>query len=346
MQKSITLPNNLVKATITGLAILISLFAFVPFAAAQSKTALPAAPPAAANNSGQALEIGPPVINLSANPGETVKAQISLRDISNSKLVVTNEINDFVADGENGAPKILLNQTEPSPYSIKSWITPLPQFTLVPKQVQQLRVTVKVPANAAPGGYYGVIRFTGTPPDLEGTGVSLSASLGALVLLTVKGDVKEEVTVEQFALTKDGKTGGIFESAPNGVMERFKNTGNIHEQPVGQVDIKDMFGNLVGTVIVNNPSPRNILPGSIRKFDQPLDKAIGNKWLFGSYTATLTANYGVNNQVLTATTTFWVIPYTLVAIIIIALIVIFALLYFGIRRYNQYIIGQARGRRR
>lgn len=328
--------------TLSSFTILLGLFAIVPSVAAQSKPAAPAPN----TSGGQALEIGPPLITLKANPGETVKAKVSLRDISTTKLVVTNEINDFVSEGETGTPKILLNDGEPSPYSIRSWITPLPKFTLVPKQVQTLDVTIKVPQNAAPGGYYGVIRFTGTPPDLEGNGVSLSASLGALVLLTVNGNAKEELAVEQFSILADGKVGNLFESAPNGILERFKNTGNIHVQPVGQIDIKDMFGNLVGTVIVNNPSPRNVLPGSIRKFEQSIDeKVIGNKWLFGRYTATMTINYGANNQTLTKSVEFWVIPYKLIAAIIIGLIIIFFGIRFALKRYNERILSQGRRRR-
>src|SRR3546814_554063 len=72
---------------------------------------------AAENAPGQALEIAPPVINIKANPGETVKTTISLRDVSTSPLVVRNQINDFVAAGEDGTPKILLDDTaESSPY--------------------------------------------------------------------------------------------------------------------------------------------------------------------------------------------------------------------------------------
>ncbi len=324
------------------LLVIAGVFLYVPFASAAEPTAGPGTV-----NSGQALEIGPPVINLSADPGETVKAQISLRDIAKTNLVVTNEINDFVADGESGVPKILLDTDETSPYSMKSWITPVPKFTLIPKQVKQLAITVTVPKDASPGGYYSLIRFTGTPPDIDGTGVSLSASLGALVLMTVKGEAREMLSIEEFSVTRNGNSSSIFESMPNGVLERLRNTGNIHEQPVGQIDIKDMFGNLVGTVIVNNPSPRSILPNSTRKLEQQIDeKVVGNKFFFGQYTANLSLTYGVNNQVLNASATFWVIPYTLLAIIIVSLVVLFFVLRFVIKKYNERIVRRAGGRGR
>ncbi len=295
-------------------------------------------PPA---NSGQALEIAPPVLNLTADPGQTIKTQISLRDISSNKLVVSAQINDFVASGEDGTPKILLDANEPNPYSMKSWVVPLQDFTLVPKQIQSVPITIKVPANAAPGGYYGVIRFTGTPPELKGTGVSLSASLGSLVLLRVNGAAKEALAIEQFSVGSDGKPGSLFESTPITFTERLKNKGNIHEQPSGQVTITDMFGKKVATVNVNQP-PRNVLPGSIRKFEQPLDSSvIGDKKLFGRYTAKLDVTYGANKQTVSSTIDFWIVPYRLIAGVIVVLIAGFFGLRFLLQRYNRHIIRKA-----
>jgi hypothetical protein len=129
-------------------------------------------------STGQALEIAPPVISLTVNPGQTTQVQIYLRDVSASNLVVSNQVNDFVAAGQDGTPKLLLKETKNNPYSMKAWIAPLANLNLVPKEVKSVIATINVPANASPGGHYGVIRFTGTPAGLSGQGVSLSASLG------------------------------------------------------------------------------------------------------------------------------------------------------------------------
>lgn len=293
-------------------------------------------------DSGQALEIAPPVLNLTGNPGQVLKAQISLRDVSNGALRVTGELNDFTASGEDGTPKIIMDDSEPSPYSLKSWVAPLPQLLLKPRQIENLPVTIRIPADAAPGGYYGVVRFTATAPELDDTGVSLSASLGALILLRVSGDVKENLAIEEFSVaTPSGTVKNMFESTPLTFIQRVKNNGNIHEQPVGQVIITDMFGKKIAGVNVNLP-PRNILPQTIRKFEQPLDKSVlGNKRLFGKYTATVTLTYGDKKQTVTSTKTFWVIPYTLIGVAIVALIAGFLALRFMIRRYNSHIIKQA-----
>lgn len=295
------------------------------------------------NSGGQALEIAPPVINLTADPGQTIQTKINIRDVSTSNLIVTGQINDFVAGGENGIPRILMDASEKSPYSIKDWIAPLSQLTLESKKTKDLLLTIHVPINAAPGGYYGVVRFTAAPPELKDTGLALSASLGALILLRVNGDAKENLSIESFYAKDGDKTGWLFETTPIQFVERLKNSGNIHEQPAGLVTITDMFGKKVATVGVNQP-PGNILPQSIRKFEQPLDSSIiGNKMLFGRYKAVLSVTYGASNNVITKSIEFWVIPYRLIGVIIVLLIIAFIVLYFLIKRYNRYVVKRAQG---
>lgn len=310
-------------------------------------SAAPATPaPTTAAPTGQALEIAPPVLNITADPGQTVTTQIRLRDVSTGKLIVRGIVNDFRAQGEDGTPKIILDTNETDPYSLKSWVVPLTQLTLEPRQVEILPVIIKVPSNAAPGGYYGVIRFTATPPELEGTGVSLSLSLGTLLFVRVNGAAKEGLSVEEFSMNNGGKASTLFEATPLKFVERLKNTGNVHEQPAGQIAITDMFGNKIANVNVNLP-PRNILPNSIRKFEQDLDKSvIGDKMLFGRYTADLRVTYGTSNQSVTKSIVFWVIPWRLIGTVIAVLIVGFFALRFLIKGYNQRILDRSYGPRR
>lgn len=326
--------NQIRRIMLSALALTMA-FATVP---------LPAA--AAPANVGQALEIAPPVLNLKGDPGQTIKTTISLRDISTSPLVVRNQINDFIANGEDGTPKILLDANATSPYSLKTWVQPLPQITLKSKQVNQLPLTIRIPSNASPGGYFAVVRFTATAPGLEGSGVSLSASLGTLILLRVNGDAKEAMSIAEFSATKNGQKKSLVESAPVTFVTRVKNEGNLQEQPTGQIAVKDMFGNAVANVNVNL-SQNNVLPASIRRFESPLDdKVIGSRVLFGRYTADLKLTYGSKGQTLTSSVSFWVIPYRLVAFAIILLIISAIVIRIAVRRYNERLIERSRSRRR
>lgn len=295
--------------------------------------------------SGQALEIAPPVLNLSGNPGAVVKSEIKLRNVSSSAMVVTTAVNDFTANSttESGDPKIIIDNKEPNPYSMIEWVKPYSQLTLKSKQMVTLPVMITIPKNAAPGGYFAALRFTGRPAELDSTGVSLSASIASLVLLKVNGAAKEAVSLEDFTVKQNSITGTLFESTPLQFGERIKNSGNIHEQPTGLITIKDMFGKVVTNLSVN-ADQRNILPQSIRKFEQPLDsQAIGSRVLFGHYTADLSLTYGANNTVIKKQISFWVIPYRIIGLVILGIIAAFFLFRFLIRRYNRAIVARAQG---
>lgn len=295
----------------------------------------------ASDTGGQALEIGPTVFNLDANPGDSVSIKVGIRDVSPTSLIVRGQVNDFVASGEDGVPKIILDDDAKNPYSLKNWVSKPDSMTLKPKELKMLPITINVPSSASPGGYYGVIRFTSNPPELEGTGVALSASVGALVILKVNGDAKQQMSIEEFSTSKNGKTGNFFETTPIQFTERVKNSGNIHEEPTGLVTVTDMFGNKVVNLMINQP-PGKVLPDSIRKFTQPLDNtSIGNRILFGLYHADLTVNYG-DGQTAKSSLSFWVIPYTMIIIIILGLVAAFFLLRHLLRRYNRAVIARAK----
>lgn len=85
-----------------------------------------------------------------------------------------------------------------------------------------------------------------------------------------------------------------------------------------------------------NESGGNILPASIRKFEQTVEKRL----LFGRYQMQADIVYGKDGKIITETKNFWVIPYKLILIVLFAL----AALIFIIRRYNRYIVKKAQGR--
>ncbi|HXH26365.1 MAG TPA: hypothetical protein VNG90_00555, partial [Candidatus Acidoferrum sp.] len=241
-------------------------------------------------------------------------------------------------------PNIIFDDNLNSTYSLRQWIASSDPFILKSKQTKTLLFPITVPANAEPGGHYAVIRFTGTAPELESTGVSLSASLGSLVLLTVSGNIKTQAAVASF-YTDDltHAKSSFFETGPINFITRIQNTGNIHVEPTGTISVINMFGRSVGSIRVNgDPSdpanlPRNVLPQSIRRFDETFPSV----WLLGRYTAKLDLVYA--GKTLTATTTFWVIPYKLILIVLIGGVVLFFGLRWAIKQYNAAIIRKAQG---
>ncbi|MEK9195932.1 MAG: hypothetical protein AAB914_01050, partial [Patescibacteria group bacterium] len=205
-------------------------------------------------------------------------------------------------------------------------------ITLAPGQRENIEVTIAVPKDASPGGHYGVVRFTGSPPELEGTGVSLSASVGTLVLVNVSGNVTQSAKVAELYTSQNGKRRSLFEYGPVTVTTRVQNNGNVHFKPKGTVQVTNIFGKNVYLGQLNQDN-RTALPGSIRKFDQTIDK----KFMFGKYTITADVVYGTDSQITSEKTTFWVVPYKLIGMVIFGII----LLILIFRYYNKFIIRRA-----
>lgn len=285
---------------------------------------------------GQGLEISPPLIEQNANPSQSINFDIKLRNVTKELLIAKATVDDFTAAGEDGVAKPLLNPDETSPYSLKAWIGNIDDQRIEPGKQVTMKLTLEVPKDASPGAHYGIIRYTAVPEGIDTTGVSLSASIGTLLLVNVSGAVEENAKIEEFSISQNGKKGTFFEYGPLTFTERITNTGNTFFKPAGDVIIKNTFGKQVATLKVNDP-PGNVLPSSTRKFTQNWDK----KNLFGRYKAELTVLYGTSNKTLKQTVVFWVIPYKLIAVILLALIILIVLIRFILKRYKKRVIAKS-----
>lgn len=291
---------------------------------------------------GNGFRVSPPRYEITAEPGKSETVSIFVENLANSQVTAKAIVNDFVAsDNEDGQPRLIIDSNEKAPTnSFKDIVAPIPDTAMKPLERKEIKVTVQVPKNGSPGGYYGVIRFTpsGGTGSNDASNVALTASVGTLFLVKVPGNINEKLQLASFQATKSDKPGTFFSSGPITIVTRLKNTGNIHVQPFGKVVVKNMWGKVITSTEINNTEPRgNILPNSTRKFET----AVNAKRLFGRYTATGNFSYGTSGDLISAKTTFYVIPYQL---IIIALLVLFFLIFVFprlLKRYKKRIIAQA-----
>jgi hypothetical protein len=308
--------------------------AILPWSAAFADSAKA---PASTNTPGQGLEISPPVMQLNADPGQTVTIQVRLRDVTQGELIAKGEVDDFGAGkDEDGTPKLLLDETTSTRYSLKQWVGAVPNLVLAPQQLATNTITIHVPKNAEPGGHYGVIRFTGVPPNLAGTGVALSASVGSLILLRVNGAVSDKLSLVEFSTRQNALKKTFFEAGPVNFVVRLKNAGTVHEKPQGTISVYNMLGKKVGAVAVNG-NGGNVLPDSIRKFSSTL----GSTKLFGRYTAKLNLTFAGSKK-LEGQLAFWVVPWKLILLVMLVLAVLVYIGRIALRKYNERIIARAR----
>ena len=289
-----------------------------------------------APGSGQGLEISPPLIELEADPGDRVVTEISVRNITDIDVIASGDVRDFLARGETGEPRILLDTEEESPFPLAEYVESVPDLTIEPTEQETAEIVINVPEDASPGGHFGVVRFSGQPADPSGesSAVALSASIGTLVLLNVSGDVEESMSIEEMFVSQEGEQGGFFETGPFEFVTRLSNEGNVYLQPSGELEITNIFGQEVASIPFNEDES-NVLPQSIRRFDQSFDD---KSFWFGRYTATADLQYGASGEIVQDSTDFWVIPYKLVGIVLVMLL---AVGYFGrkaLQAYNKSVV--------
>jgi len=271
------------------------------------------------NNSGlkRAIAISPLTFELTASPGDVIQNKIKVSNPGNTPILVSMEAEDFSAVGETGS--VVVQEQNNDTFSLASWVTLSERkFTLAPKETKIVDFTITIPLDGEPGGHYGSILSAASPPDFV-AGSGISQKVGALVLLSVAGDVRETLQVKEFSAP------AFLEKPPVDFLLRFVNIGTVHIRPRGFISITNMFGKK--EVDLAFPQ-RNVLPGSIRKINVKWDP----EFAIGKYTATLVANYGTYNSPLAAVVSFWVFPWKIVLLIFIIIIIVLMILIRSRRR--------------
>lgn len=290
------------------------------------------------------LTISPASFDFGANPGATETNVIKVTNSSDSELTLEARVENILGADENGRVQLTEKETE---FALSSWVTVTPnRFTLKARESRAISFTIKVPANAEPGGHYGSILIGTVAAANDGvTGSSIVQRVGSLLLVRVAGEARERGTVSSFVTkpysgtwqeqkSSDNTTTYLvpdteqikkesqrnyFSTGPIVFSLTFKNDGNVHFQPQGFIRVTNAFGRVVAQLPV---FPRNVFPGVERENAVLWDA--GRLW-GGYYKAELVGLYGQKNQVLSATTTFWAFPQTAAIIIGIALLLVIIL---------------------
>lgn len=298
-----------------------------------------------------ALTVSHPIIELTANPGETLNVTVSLTNNESETKTFYPDIRNFKAGSEEGRPEFLGGEEERNGFA--SWLKlPLSRITLAPREKQEIKFSIEVPASAEPGGHYTALLWGTAPAAKEGE-VGISGKTGHLILLKVSGAIKEAGRPLAFGTGKK-----IYSALPVDFAVAFKNEGNVHLKPLGQIEIKNIFGRQAA-IIPLNAEGKNVLPASIRTFEASwLKEKYGiaetkgkgffgglaaefqnevGQFAFGRYTASAAVIFGSQNETVFIETSFWVIPWMLLGLGALTLV----LLAIFVRWYNAFIIRRA-----
>lgn len=291
------------------------------------------------------LKISPLRTDITVRPGESRKVAVYIQNLSSVPMALKPINNDFIAGNkEDGTPDIILDETEYAPtHSLKRFMEPLPNVTVNPGERKSIEVTISVPNTAQAGGYFGAIRFA--PALADGSGaLSVSGSVASLILLTVPGNLVENLTLKQFAVQQKGKESNRFATSKDiDVLVRLENKGNVQVAPFGEVFVQK-GKDIVYKAKINDVKPAGVvLPDSVRKWTIPAEK-MGN---FGKYKITAVIGYGQSNKTINVEKTIWIVPTIYIVGAIVALLLLVGLIVaivMSLRAYKRRILRSTRRR--
>ena len=337
---------------------LIVLLAFAPQALAQSPTPsslnVPDAPPPQGIN----LNLSPTFLNLRTDPGKSVSSEFRVRNNNSFNEYLEVSLVKFVNSPE-GTPVITDIEAGDD---FADWISfGERQFIVLPGQSKTVKFTISPPTSASLGYYYGILVSRIRRAEGEGTVVSGSTALP--VLLDVRSpNAKREVQLISF---KPDKL--FYEYLPVEFRAEFKNTGNVHVSPIGDIFVDSLFNEEVAVLRVNE-GRGNILPNGERTFTAKWDDGFAtrviktkdgvplkddkgnsvyetkyefskaNLFRFGRYTANVLMVYdnGERDIPVEAKVSFWVVPWKIFLSIFFIIVTPALLVYLFMKwRYGK-----------
>ena len=291
------------------------------------------------NSGGSGLSISPTKFEFVIERGKAELASIQVKNVTEKPIIARVFLNDFEQDGLTGNPKLIIDpDQEQSARSIREFVVGLEDAPIAAGETAVFDVPIQIPEDAAPGAYYGAIRFLSVPADSSEDDsttvpqVSLNASVAALILVEVPGNITEKIEVSSVsAYLNNEQKGSLFTKKPTKVGIEINNLGNGFAKPFGNVTVQGPWGKgEVQNYELNDSTPRgNILPNSKRLFIDALTSVS----LPGRYTIQANVSHGNGGDVLIATTSFWYIPTWVIIVVILLVLLATALSYYLYRKY-------------
>jgi hypothetical protein len=275
-------------------------------------------------NFSYAVTIAPAKIEFNVNPGEEIKFSIYTRNDGEAAGELYSIVKGFTED--EAGTKIWI---EDAPEI--EWVKIPEKVSAPPGEMIEVPVVINVPQDAPPGGHFLAIGFGTAPAKQKGSGISIGVNVLSLVYINVSGNRIDKISVSEFNAKK------VYFGFPVKFAYKIKNEGNTYVRPTGDIEISNIFGRLVANLKVNERELQ-ILPGK--------EKVLENEWktnfAFGPYKAKFNIYYGLN-QSKNLVFNYWFFMFSIKAIIITLLLIIFVFLILPrlIRKYNEYIIRKA-----
>lgn len=259
------------------------------------------------------LSIQPVKVSVTLNPGEIAEGTILLTNASDEAVQVDSSVQDFIPLA--GADTIQFVGRAPGVTTVRDWITlDMPATSPLGKsEAKEVHYTVRAPADAEPGGHFGVAFFKAVPGTATGS-LRVGTQVGVLIFVTVPGNHLQKGTIRDFSVP------AFVQGGPVPFLMNFENTGTVHFEPKGTITIRNMFGQIAGIVPIEG---QVVLPTGIKKMQFDWNP---KGFIIGAYTASASVVDGEGNQLTSSAVTFYAAPLWYMGAFFATLIIVYLIL--------------------
>ena len=223
-------------------------------------------------------------------------------------------------------------QTDPK-REMGAWIDlPTANITLGPQQAVDIPFTISPPLDATPGDHAGsIVALNTTPTVTESGSVSTRAihAVGTRVYGRVAGPLTPRLEVTELQVNSQTGVGGLLGGSVDADVEyRVVNTGNVRLTPTAKLDVSPMIGGATNLKALRVPE---LLPRGSAVLHQRVSGVVP--------VGRLTARVNVTSAEAkaTASSSTWVVPWLLIAIIAALALA----LWYRRRRRRRRRVGEA-----
>jgi hypothetical protein len=283
---------------------------------------------------GAGVGIIPAVIDPSQQfePGAVAQFSIRVSNLTGGDMTYYLSKRDIIGVRDQGIPLFADSTSEVTGYELSGWLALPSESIFIPAGGQvEVPFTMTVPQDVSPGAHFGSIVVSAEPPKLRASGAGIGYEVANIITIRIAGDAVDQARIRQFSTSKY-----IYGSTNVEFSARIENEGNTLIKPTGPLEVVNMFGKRVAMLNFNE-SKAGIFPKTPRS-DGLRDYKI--TWYdespgFGRYEAILSAVYGPEGKMSTisSTVTFWILPMNIITPALIALGVLFSIIYVTVKLY-------------
>ncbi len=273
------------------------------------------------------VAISPALIEEALDPGQEKDYVLTVQNkeaVDRTFFFSTKNISDVT---DTGQPIFAKDINEVTGMELAKWIElAQTEMTLAPNEKGFLNFKMRLPQDASPGSHFGGVFVSVEPPDIESSGAAIAYEVANIISIRVSGDVNETASIRQFSTDK------YFYGSKNVEFDiRIENPGNVLVRPIGPLEVRNMLGQKVESLIFNE-NQAAVFPGRTRDYDMKWE---GQGLGFGRYEAVVSAVYGEYNgkKTISSTVSFWILPMSIIGPALGALAFLLLITFVIVRIY-------------